>query len=116
MVKYNSNSLDLTFAALSDPTRRAILERLSEGDSTVLEIAKPFSMSLPAISKHLKVLEKAGLLKRQVDGRIHRCRLDSEPMKDASAWIEKYRKFWEQQFDALSEYLEKTNKTNKKEK
>jgi DNA-binding transcriptional ArsR family regulator len=100
--------LDATFGALSDPTRRAILARLARGEATVSELAEPFNISLPAISKHLRVLESAGLLQREIDGRMHRCRLAPQPMKDAAAWIEKYRVFWENQFDALAKYLEST--------
>jgi DNA-binding transcriptional ArsR family regulator len=110
MVNYSASSLDTTFAALSDPTRRAILARLAGGESTVTELAKPFEVSLPAISKHLRVLEKAGLLRRERDGRIHRCSLNAKPMKDADDWIRRYRQFWEERLDALAEYLEKTQK------
>ena len=106
MVKHNYNPLDRTFAALSDPTRRAILARLAHGESSVSQIAKPFDMSLPAISKHLVVLERAGLLARTKDGRVHRLRLEANPMKDAAAWIEHYRSFWTGQLDALADYLE----------
>src|SRR5215467_6904602 len=102
-------TLDATFGALSDPTRRAILARLSQGESTVKVLAAPFNMSLPAVSKHLRVLESAGLLKREIDGRIHRCRLDADPLKDAAAFMEHYRHFWETQFDALQEFLESTD-------
>jgi len=115
MVNYSSaatNSLDATFAALSDSTRRAILARLSCGESTVKSLAEPFDMSLPAVSKHLRVLESAGLLRREIDGRIHRCRLDAEPMKTAAAWIDHYRAFWETQFDALAKFLASGNSRN----
>jgi DNA-binding transcriptional ArsR family regulator len=104
--------LDATFAALSDPTRRAILARLAQGEATVTELAEPFPFSLPAVSKHLRVLESAGLLTREINGRIHRCRLAPEPMKTASEWIEHYRVFWEKQFDALAKYLESTAEEN----
>jgi DNA-binding transcriptional ArsR family regulator len=100
--------LDATFGALADPTRRAILARLTLGESTVTELAAPFDVSLPAVSKHLRVLESAGLLQREIDGRIHRCRLAAQPMKDAAAWIETYRAFWEDQLDALAADLEST--------
>ena len=100
--------LDATFAALSDPTRRAILARLAQGEATVSELAAPFDVSLPAVSKHLRVLESAGLLRREIDGRIHRCHLSPEPLKDAARWIEHYRVFWENQFNALAKYLEST--------
>src|SRR5271166_6296069 len=112
MVNYSTAAadapLDATFGALADPTRRAILARLARGEATVKELSAPFDVSLPAISKHLRVLESAGLLRREVDGRIHHCRLDADPMKDAASWIEQYRAFWEFQFDALQKYLETT--------
>jgi DNA-binding transcriptional ArsR family regulator len=112
MVNYSVAShntpLDATFGALADPTRRAILARLARGGATVTELAAPFDVSLPAVSKHLRVLESAGLLHREIDGRIHRCRLAPRPMKDAAAWIETYRVFWEGQLDALANYLEST--------
>jgi DNA-binding transcriptional ArsR family regulator len=108
MVNYFAVRLDATFGALADPTRRAILARLAQGETTVKNLAEPFSMSLPAVSKHLRVLESAGLLRRQIDGRVHRCRLAAKPMQTAAAWIEQYRAFWETQFDALANYLEKT--------
>src|SRR5579863_6880618 len=108
MVNYSNPALDATFGALSDPTRRAILARLAQGQAKVTELAEPFQMSLPAISKHLRVLESAGLLRREIDGRVHRCRLDADPMKDASAWMAQYRAFWESQFDALERFLQET--------
>ena len=104
-LKSPDESLDLIFSALSDPTRRAILERLSGGEASVGELAEPFNMSLPAISKHLGVLENAGLLSRERDGRFFRCLLNAGPMRDAAMWIERYRRFWAQQFDALEAYL-----------
>lgn len=110
MVKYISQ-LDATFAALADPTRRAILARLTQRDATVTELAEPFSVSLPAISKHLRVLERAGLLKQDREGRIRRCRLEAAPMKAAAEWIERYRRFWTQQLDALAEYFEQPDET-----
>jgi len=106
MVNYSSAPLDATFGALADPTRRAILARLARGEAMVTELAEPFRVSLPAISKHLRVLESAGLLEREIDGRVHRCRLAVEPMKNAAAWIEQYRVFWESQLGALEKYLE----------
>jgi DNA-binding transcriptional ArsR family regulator len=112
MVYYSTAPLDATFAALSDPTRRAILARLAQGEATVSQLAEPFPFSLPAVSKHLRVLESAGLLKREIDGRIHRCRLAPEPMKTAAQWIDHYRVFWEKQFDALARYLESTSEEN----
>jgi DNA-binding transcriptional ArsR family regulator len=111
MVKYlPAPSLDRIFAALSDPTRRRILDLLARAELCVTDLAKPFSISLPAISKHLRVLEKAGLVKRKRDGRVHRLRLEAKPMRDAVVWIERYRNFWEEQFDALADYLERQQK------
>jgi DNA-binding transcriptional ArsR family regulator len=109
MVNYSAH-LDSTFSALSDPTRRALLARLALGEATVSELAEPFDVSLPAISKHLRVLESAGLLRRNVEGRVHRCTLASEPMKEAAGWIEQYRVFWDSQLDALAKFLEGTQK------
>ncbi len=106
MVKYQIDPLSATFSALADPTRRAILARLALGEASVGELAAPFEMSLPAVSKHLKVLEGAGLLARARDGRVHRCALDAGPMKEAVDWITDYRRFWEAQFDSLARYLE----------
>ena len=100
------HSLDLLFSALSDPIRRAILARLAEGEATVGDLARPFPVSLPAISKHLRVLERAGLLERRIEGRVHRCRLQPRPLKDAVDWLAEYRQFWERQLDALEAYLE----------
>lgn len=105
MVKYRPN-LDQTFAALADPTRRAILTRLAKGNVNVTELAEPFDMSLPAVSKHLRVLERAGLLTQDRLGRVRRCRLQAKPMREAAAWIDRYRKFWTSQLDALAEYFE----------
>jgi DNA-binding transcriptional ArsR family regulator len=114
MVKYKNQQLDSVFAALSDRTRRRILETLAEGESVVTRLAAPFDMSLPAVSKHLRVLESAGLLKRTRLGREHRIELEAEPMKDALRWMERYRRFWEGSLDALADYLENTTKTNKR--
>jgi DNA-binding transcriptional ArsR family regulator len=105
MVKYKTDALDRTFAALSDPTRRAILARLAQGDASVSELAAPFAMSLPAISKHLRVLEQAGLVERTKDGRVHRLRLVAQPLHQAASWIAHYQQFWEQQLAALADYL-----------
>lgn len=99
--------MNRTFAALADPTRRRILEHLAGGDRCVTDLAKPYRMSLPAVSKHLRVLEKAGLVRRQRDGRLHRLKLEARPMQQAQAWIEEYRKFWDQSFNRLDEYLKK---------
>ena len=98
--------LDTTFAALSDPTRRAILARLATGEATVTELAEPFAISLPAISKHLKVLERAGLILRGRDAQRRPCRLRAAPLGDAAAWLGDYRQFWEESFDRLDEYLQ----------
>ena len=114
MVRNSSSSLDTTFSALSDPTRRAILRRLANGERMVTELAEPFHISLPAISKHLRVLEKAGLLAQKKDGRIHRCRIVVRPLRDASEWIAHYRRFWEESFDRLDAYLVELQKKEKK--
>ena len=97
--------LNATFAALADPTRRAILARLSTGEAPVTELAEPFKMSLPAVSRHLKVLEHAGLITRSRDAQWRPCRLETAPLKEASDWIEQYRLVWEERFDRLDEYL-----------
>ena len=106
MVNYKAETLNHTFAALADPTRRAILERLSFGDSSVTALAEPFDVSLPAISKQLRVLERAGLLTQEKDGRVRRCRLEALPMKEAVEWIAQYQRFWEDKLDSLANYLE----------
>jgi DNA-binding transcriptional ArsR family regulator len=100
-----ADRLSSTFAALADPTRRAILARLAEGESSVTELARPFQISLPAISKHLKVLERAGLIERGREAQWRPCRLRAVPLKEADDWIESYRRFWEERFDRLDEYL-----------
>src|SRR6185503_12545547 len=105
-----TDQLDLTFAALADPTRRAILARLSEGEASVNELAAPFAISLPAISKHLKVLEKAELIERTREAQWRPCRLRVEPLKDAAEWIETYKRHWEESFDRLGEYLKRVQK------
>jgi DNA-binding transcriptional ArsR family regulator len=99
------DALSATFAALADPTRRAILARLAEGQSSVTEIASPFDMSLPAVSKHLKVLERAGLIERGREAQWRPCRLQAAPLKQVDEWVETYRRHWEQRFDRLDEYL-----------
>jgi len=114
MVKYSSRSLDRTFAALADPTRRSILAHLARGNKRVTHLARPHAMSLPAVSKHLRVLEKAGLLRRRRYGRVHEMRLEALPLKKAAQWVEEYRKFWEGSLDRLAEYLEKTKPAPKK--
>ena len=105
MVKYNQ--LDLTFAALSDPTRRAILSRLASGEASVTDLAKPFKMSLPAVSKHLKVLQRAGLVVQSREAQWRPCRLEAKPLKDVADWVEHYRAYWEHSFDELDRYLQK---------
>jgi DNA-binding transcriptional ArsR family regulator len=105
MVKYNRN-LDATFQALADPTRRAILAALAQrGQASVSDLARPYRMSLPGVMKHLRVLQRAGLVTQRKVGRSRRCRLVARPLKDAEDWISRYRKFWENQFDALERYL-----------
>jgi DNA-binding transcriptional ArsR family regulator len=116
MVKYSSNALNRTFAALADPTRRRILADLAQGGRCVTHLAKPYAMSLPAVSKHLRVLERAGLLRRRRSGRTHRLSLEAAPMRQAAQWIEHYRRFWESALDALADYLEKETTTSKKGK
>jgi DNA-binding transcriptional ArsR family regulator len=126
MVYHRTSSpdrLSATFAALADPTRRAILASLVAGEATVQQLAKPFSMSMPAISKHLKVLEKAGLIARSREAQWRPCRLEAAPLKDVALWAEDFRRFWDESFDRLDAYLQvmkaeemKTGKTQKKEK
>jgi len=99
------DALSLTFAALADPTRRAILARLASGEKSVTELAQPFEMSMPAISKHLGVLERAGLVTRGREAQWRPRRLAAQPLKDVAAWVETYRRFWEESFDRLDDYL-----------
>jgi len=99
--------LNTTFAALADPTRRAILARLASGEASVTELAEPFTMSLPAISKHLKVLERAGLIARGREAQWRPCRLEAAPLEQAADWLEHYRRFWDQSLDRLEDYLRK---------
>src|SRR5882724_10722742 len=106
--------LSTTFSALADPTRRAILARLIGGEVSVTELAEPFAMSLPAVSKHLKVLERAGLIARSREAQWRPCRLEAGPLKDAAEWLEHYRRFWEQSFDRLDDYLRKLQRKEKK--
>ena len=110
MVKYSSNQLDSIFGALSDPTRRAIVRRLASEGATVTELAEPFAMSLPAISKHLRVLQEAGLVSRTKDGRIHRLQLEVGALEDAIGWLEQNRQFWEIKLAALQEFVTKPKK------
>lgn len=100
------DQLSLTFAAIADPTRRAILVRLAKGAAPVKELAKPFQMTLPAITKHLKVLEKAGLIERSRSAQMRPCKLRAKPLQDAASWIDRYRTFWEESFDRLDGYLQ----------
>ena len=97
--------LNAVFAALADPTRRAILARLRSGEASVTELAEPFAISLPAVSKHLKVLEKAGLIARGREAQWRPCRLEGAPLKEAASWIEQYHRFWDESFDRLDDYL-----------
>jgi DNA-binding transcriptional ArsR family regulator len=98
--------LDATFAALADPTRRAILARLAQGEASVTELAEPFAMTQPAVSKHLKVLERAGLVSRRRDAQRRPCRLEARPLRDATRWLEDYRRFWAQTYQRLDELLD----------
>ena len=109
-----SNRLDATFAALADPTRRAILARLASGDASVTELAEPFAMTQPAISKHLKVLERAGLITRDRDAQRRPSRLEARPLKDANEWLYRYRKFWEASFLRLDDLLSELKAVEKK--
>jgi len=102
--------LSMTFSALADPTRRAILARLAAGERSVTDIAKPFRMSLPAISKHLKVLERCGLIRRGKEAQWRPCTLEAAPLKEAADWVGHYRQFWEQSFDRLDDYLQELQK------
>jgi DNA-binding transcriptional ArsR family regulator len=111
------DALSATFSALADPTRRAILARLSSGETSVTKLAEPFAMSMPAISKHLKVLERAGLIARGREAQWRPCRLEPGPLKDVSDWLEHYRRFWEESFDRLDKYLiELKNKDSEEKK
>lgn len=121
----SQDQLSTTFAALADPTRRAILARLAAGESSVTDLAEPFAMTLPAITKHLKVLERAGLISRTREAQWRPCRLEAKPLQQAADWVEQYRKFWEDSLDRLEEYLsdlqarenqENTQKDNDKDK
>jgi DNA-binding transcriptional ArsR family regulator len=111
----STDQLSVTFAALADPTRRAILAHLAKGEASVTELAQPFQMSLPAISKHLKVLERAGLITRGREAQWRPCRLEAEPLKDAATWIEQYRQFWEENLDRLDEYLQELQAEEKQQ-
>lgn len=108
------DQLSTTFSALADPTRRAILARLAEGEVSVQELAEPFAISLPAVSRHLKVLEHAGLIVRSREAQWRPCRLQAGPLKDVAAWVEAYRRYWEESFDRLDVYLQELQKKEKK--
>ena len=110
------DSLSATFAALADPTRRAILARLASGETSVTKLAEPFQMSMPAVSKHLKVLERAGLIARGREAQWRPCRLEAGPLKDVSDFVEKYRRFWEESFERLDAYLVELKEKEQKEK
>jgi DNA-binding transcriptional ArsR family regulator len=111
-----SDHLSSTFGALADPTRRAILARLASGEATVSELAEPFEMSMPAISKHLKVLERAGLIARGREAQYRPCRLEPAPLKDVSIWVDRYRQLWEERFNRLEAYLQELQAATAKEK
>ena len=110
-----ADRLSATFAALADPTRRGILARLTSGEASVTEIAKPFDISLPAISRHLKVLADAGLIERSREAQWRPCKLKADPLKDVADWVEHYRRFWEESFDRLDAYLKELQKKEKKD-
>ncbi len=109
-----TDPISSTFAALADPTRRAILARLATGEASVTELAEPFEMTLPAVSKHLKVLERAGLITRAREAQWRPCRLEAGPLKDADEWLERYRSYWEESFDRLDAYLQELKEKEKK--
>jgi len=110
----NPDHLDMTFAALADPTRRAILARLASGEASVMELAEPFAMTQPAISKHLKVLERAGLISRGRDAQRRPCRLEAQPLAEATEWLERYRELWEANFQRLDALLEELKNEERK--
>ena len=109
-----ADQLSATFAALADPTRRAILARLAAGESSVTELAAPFDMSLPAVTKHLKVLERSGLITRSRQAQWRPCRLEAKPLRDVATWVEQYRRFWEKRLDRLEDYLRSIQSQEKK--
>jgi len=114
VISVTASQLNATFAALADPTRRAILARLASGDAGVMQLAKPFAMSQPAISKHLKVLERAGLISRGRDGQSRPCRLQAGPLREVAEWAERYRRYWEGSFDRLDRYLGQLQRQEKR--
>jgi DNA-binding transcriptional ArsR family regulator len=114
MVEYKASLLDRTFGALADPTRRRILAQLAKGEECVTDLARPHAMTLAAVSKHLIVLEKAGLVKRRRNGRVHSLKLQARPLKEAQAWINRYREFWEGNLDQFEKYLDQLQKQENK--
>ena len=110
----STDQLSTTFAALADPTRRAILARLMSGEHSVTELAEPFKMSMPAVSKHLRVLERAGLIARRKEAQWRRCRIDAGPLKEVANWTERYRHVWEERLDRLDKYLQHVTATEEK--
>ena len=111
MVEYQSNTLDQVFAALSDPTRRELMHRLCVGPASVTELATPLEMSLNAVSKHLKVLERAGLIRREIEGRVHHVYLNPGPLEEAERWVNHYRQYWEARLDSLESWLGREGKS-----
>lgn len=109
-----SPTLDAVFRALADPKRRAMVERLARGPATIGELGEPFALTKPAVTKHVKVLERAGLLTREIDGRVHRCEIDPEPLTTAQRWVSDVREFWEARLDDLAAYLETVQKKKRK--
>jgi len=116
MVKFSEDPVSITFAALADPTRRDMLHRLAGGQRSVSELAAPFDMSLPAVMKHLRVLERAGLLTHEKSGRVRRCQLNAAPMRGAAEWIARYQRFWSDQLDALAAFFETPPAPNRKKR
>ena len=112
----SNDRLSVIFAALADPTRRAILARLASGETSVTELAEPFEMSLPAVSKHLKVLENAGLIVRGRDAQWRPCRIEAAPLKEVADWANRYRQFWDESFDRLDDYLKELQQTPEEKK
>jgi len=108
MVNYSERRMDAVFAALADPTRRGMVARLAQGPVSIGELGRPYRITKPAVTKHVKVLERAGLVRRSREGRVHRCQLRPEPLRHAEAWIERQRRFWEGTLDRLAVYLERT--------
>jgi DNA-binding transcriptional ArsR family regulator len=113
-MKQTADNLSLVFGALADPTRRAILARLSKGEASVSDLAKPFDMSMPAITKHLKVLENAGLISKGRQAQYRPCKLNGDPLKEVAGWVDQYKRFWEESFDRLEEYLKTLKKQETK--